>query len=306
MLALLGGLALATARTERDGERQLERRFELRTELGATFSASYVQSVLNDQRRAAQTAFATGPVTRREFNAVVERLGFQFALLTDRKGIALQVWPNGPGVIGTDMSGQFPVLDEPLKGERRRFGHHPDRGRRGAVRGLRRPVPELGGPPGVRRRVHARPHAARRLPEDGSSLSRRRVQDRRLAGEHGRRNRAGRGWGVAREDRSGAVRRTGRARSRRVRTERETFLFARHPIDGTPWQLVSSVPKERAPGAGRRFQGRAPLAPLRRLRAHGGDRVRAPVVAGRAPRRGCAWPTSGWSARTSSCATSTA
>ncbi len=96
IVVLMGGLALVTVRSQREARTQLEHRFELRNALGASFAHSYALSVLTAERRRAEASLTGRHVSERQFRGVVDALGLQAAVLLDRNGRLLQVWPPKP------------------------------------------------------------------------------------------------------------------------------------------------------------------------------------------------------------------
>lgn len=110
VLGLLGGLAFVTAKAQRETRQQFEERFALRGVLGATFTSSYVDSVLQAERRRAERALAGANVSEAEFLAVVDALEFHAAVLLDSRGRVLHSWPRKAGLIGTDLRADYPHL----------------------------------------------------------------------------------------------------------------------------------------------------------------------------------------------------
>lgn len=117
VLALLGGLALVTARAQQASRAQLEDRFALRGTLGASFASSYVDSVVRAERRRAAETLAGARVDEREFRNLVHALEFQAAVLLDSRGRLLHVWPPQPELIGSDIGGRYVHLRTALAGE---------------------------------------------------------------------------------------------------------------------------------------------------------------------------------------------
>ncbi len=116
VLALLGGIAVAIAKSQQESRAQLEQRFALRGVLGASFTSSYVQSIVRAERRRAEDALAEPRVSERSFLTVVDALEFQAAVLLDRRGRLLHVSPPKPEIIGSDLGARYAHLGAAVAG----------------------------------------------------------------------------------------------------------------------------------------------------------------------------------------------
>ena len=112
----MGGLALVTVRSQREARSQLEHRFELRIALGASFARSYAISVLTAERRRAEASLTGRRVSERQFRGVVDALGLQAAVLLDRNGRLLRVWPPKPSILGSQVGSRYAHLRSALRG----------------------------------------------------------------------------------------------------------------------------------------------------------------------------------------------
>ncbi|MDQ3425710.1 MAG: sensor histidine kinase [Actinomycetota bacterium] len=240
----MGGLALVTVRSQREARSQLEQRFVLRNALGASFAQSYATSVLRAERRLAEASLAGREVSERQFRGVVEALGFQAAVLLDRNGRLLQVWPPKPSILGTEIGSRYPHLRSALRGKPAVSNVVASASRGTPVVGFATPFETAHG-----RRVFSGAfgiggtaldaYLSNALPFSGAELS---LVDRsgalllrepQGAADTTDLRAADPNLAAAVEDRaSGFYRRNGEARA-----------FGRHPVVGTPWSLVVSVPK---------------------------------------------------------------
>ncbi len=242
LAALLVGFAFVIFESQKESRRGLEDRFSLRAALASSFTASFVDSVVLRERTLASRRLWERDVSDAEFSQVVGEMGFQEAILLDRSGRVLRVWPRNPDLLGKNvggssrhfsqaLSGQIGVSDSVASGAKRTpivafaVPFASSEGRRvfsGAFAIGRTPVatyldnalPYAGGELSV---VDATGSLVVTNRPEGAPKS-------ALAGSDPALARA-----LRRAD-TGTYQRDGKGR-----------YYARHPIEGTPWQLVASV-----------------------------------------------------------------
>lgn len=240
----MGGLALVTVRGQREARSQLEHRFELRIALGASFARSYAVSVLTAERRRAEASLTGRRVSERQFRGVVDALGLQAAVLLDRDGRLLRVWPPKPSILGSQVGSRYAHLRSALRGTPTVSDVVKSASRGTPVIGFATPFETAQG-----RRVFSGAfgiggtlldtYLLNALPFSGAELSLIDHGGTLLLGAHREAadmtdlRAADPNLASAVDDRaSGIYRRKGEAR-----------FFARHAIAGTPWSLVASVPE---------------------------------------------------------------
>jgi len=244
VLVVLGGLATLTARAQHQSRVQLEQRFVLRNTLGASFAASYVRSVVAAERVRAKDALSGRTVTPPQFARAVDALGFEAALLLDRRGRVLHVWPSKPSLVGTEISSRYVHLERALRGRVGVSNVVPSAARAVPVVAFAVPFASPSG-----RRVFsgafaigATPLAAylnTALPFSGGELS---LVDGR--GSLIFDNRPGAHALAQLEEVDPALAAAIPRRSLgSYDREGDVRFFARHAIVGTPWHLVVSVPE---------------------------------------------------------------
>jgi diguanylate cyclase (GGDEF)-like protein/PAS domain S-box-containing protein len=116
-LAALGLVAYEIHHTQGDGRRQLEQRFAIRADLASRFVETYAAEVLTRERAQAATQLAKPRVTESDFNAVVVGGGYQAAVLLDAQGRLLQIFPEKPSLLGTQVGSRYAHLRSALKGK---------------------------------------------------------------------------------------------------------------------------------------------------------------------------------------------
>ena len=242
LAALLVGFALVISQSQKDSRQGLEDRFSLRADLASSFTSSFVDSVVLRQRTLASRRLWERDVSDAEFSQVVGEMGFQEAVLLDRHGRVLQVWPRNPDLLGTNLVGSAHHLNQALGGRVGVSDSVSSGAQRTPIVAFAVPFASSEG-----RRVFSGAFAIGRtpvatyldnaLPYADGELS---VVD--AAGSVVVTNRpegapksalAGSDPALAR-----ALRSEGNGTYQRGGKER---YYARHPIDGTPWQLVASV-----------------------------------------------------------------
>ncbi|MEX0657522.1 MAG: hypothetical protein WD080_00145 [Egibacteraceae bacterium] len=116
VLVLLACFALLIQRTEGDERRALEDRFEARAGLTASFVSSFIKDLAGRERDQATRLLAGPQVDQASFEAVVQSFGFDAAVLLDRDGRLLQVWPAKPELLGRDMTVEYAHLRDAVAG----------------------------------------------------------------------------------------------------------------------------------------------------------------------------------------------
>jgi diguanylate cyclase (GGDEF)-like protein len=104
LTVLLVAFAVLIRTNQLASDRALADRFEARAELTASFTLSLVNDLADRERIQAQRLLAGPEVDRAAFEAVVRSFDFEAAVLLDREGHLLQVWPAKPEMIGQDMT----------------------------------------------------------------------------------------------------------------------------------------------------------------------------------------------------------
>ena len=113
---LLAGFAAVVVDAQRESRRGLEERFRLRSALAANFVASFLHHRARQERDVAKARLAEPRVARDEFEAVVEGLGLDAAVLLDRAGRVLHVYPHRADLIGEPIAQQYAHLRGALHG----------------------------------------------------------------------------------------------------------------------------------------------------------------------------------------------
>ncbi|MGI8606339.1 MAG: sensor histidine kinase [Gaiellaceae bacterium] len=241
LAALLVGFALVILQSQAETRHGLEDRFSLRATLAASFTSSFVDSVVRDERRLAAQRLSNRNVSDGQFLQVIEALGVQAAVLLDRDGRVLQVWPRRPELLGSYLGGSYDHLGQALRGEVGVSNIVPSAAKGTPVVAFAVPFSSaegrrvlsgafaIGGTPLKAYLDTAAPFASGELAlvDAGGSL----VLD----------NRPGKvATELERMDPSFVKAMAGRLRGEYLR-DGETRFFARRPVDGTPWELVASV-----------------------------------------------------------------
>ncbi len=111
----LVGYEIYTAQGE--VRRQLEQRFAIRADLASRFVETYAAEVLTRERAQATTQLAKPRVADSDFKALVVGGGYQAAVLLDAEGRLLQIAPEKPELLGTQIGSRYPHLRSALKGK---------------------------------------------------------------------------------------------------------------------------------------------------------------------------------------------
>ncbi|HUG82951.1 MAG TPA: sensor domain-containing diguanylate cyclase, partial [Euzebya sp.] len=115
LVALLIGFAGLIRQNDTRAQRSLTDQFETRTVLTATFTHDFVRDLATRQQRQAQLLLADPEVDAEAFHRMVRTFDFEAAVLVDRDGRLLHVWPARP-LIGQDMTVEYPHLGAALDG----------------------------------------------------------------------------------------------------------------------------------------------------------------------------------------------
>ncbi len=116
LVALLAGFAGLIRSNDRAAHRMLADRFETRAVLTATFTKSFVDDIAARERSQAARLLGDPTVDQATFESVVQAFDFEAAVLLDGDGHLLQVWPAKPGLIGRDMTIDYPHLRAAVAG----------------------------------------------------------------------------------------------------------------------------------------------------------------------------------------------
>jgi len=242
LAALLVGFAFVILQSQKESRHGLEDRFSLRAALASSFTASFVDSVVLRERTLASRRLWERDVSDAEFSQVVGEMGFQEAVLLDRYGRVLQVWPRNPELLGKNLGGSSRHLSQALRGEIGVSNSVSSGARRTPIVAFAVPFASSEG-----RRVFSGAFAIGRtpvaaylrhaLPFAGGELS---VVDATGSLVIENRPEGARKSGLAGSDPplARALRRADNGTYQRGGKER---YYVRHPIEGTPWQLVASV-----------------------------------------------------------------
>jgi diguanylate cyclase (GGDEF)-like protein len=115
-LGLVSGFGLVLARAQGDARVALQDRFQTRLDLTANFATAYDSDVLDRQAAVAVRHLAGSAPTEEEFDDVMKDFGFAAGTLLDSDGRAMQVYPDEPALLNTDMTTAHPNLARALKG----------------------------------------------------------------------------------------------------------------------------------------------------------------------------------------------
>ena len=108
LLCVLGVATLSWVhRSSRD---DLLQRFDMRTSLGSQFIAGYVQDVLARERTQARAFLSAKTVDEADFRRSVATFGYPAAVLVDDRGRVLHVEPPNPSLIGKSLLDRYPHL----------------------------------------------------------------------------------------------------------------------------------------------------------------------------------------------------
>jgi signal transduction histidine kinase len=111
--------ALAGVRsTDATARRTLDQRTALRTAVGAHFVESYVEDIFKREGVQASHLLSGDTVPPANFDHAVESLGFPTAVLLDSEGLALDVYPANPAIVGENLAAKYDHLRRAVAGER--------------------------------------------------------------------------------------------------------------------------------------------------------------------------------------------
>ncbi|HYO60530.1 MAG TPA: sensor domain-containing diguanylate cyclase [Actinomycetota bacterium] len=116
LLVLLTCFAWSIKTSEARAQRALEDRVEQRVTMASDFLQGFTGSLLRREAEQA-AAWLGGPrVSRERFEDLTEALDFSAAVLLDRRGVVLAVFPHRADLVGKDLSGAYDHLDAALEG----------------------------------------------------------------------------------------------------------------------------------------------------------------------------------------------
>ena len=236
-MAALGVAAYEIYETQGDGRRQLEQRFALRADLASRFVQTYAAELLARERAQATAQLAKPDIAASDFKAVVLGGGYQAAVLLDARGRLLQIAPEKPELLGTQVGARYAHLRSALKGKAEVSPVVPSAADGAPVVGFATPfdTPQgrrvLSGAFDIRQSPIAaylpsvtpiRPSAVDLVDADGTVIASSR-------GTHGK--------GVAPIELL-----AGQALDRTATYRGESFRISVRPIAGTPWRMLVTVP----------------------------------------------------------------
>ena len=100
-VALVGGMGFFLFQGQAQSRQQLEQRFALRAQLAARFIDNTVRGLAGTESSAAAIALGTRDADSARMHAVIAAFHFQAAVLLDRRGRLLAVWPPKPSILGS-------------------------------------------------------------------------------------------------------------------------------------------------------------------------------------------------------------
>jgi diguanylate cyclase (GGDEF)-like protein len=106
------------ARQQRASREDIDERFALRATFASRFVASYVDDVFDREASIAKGHLASPTVSRSQFDRIVEDQGFKAAVLLDKNGRVLRVYPHKQGVIGAQIAKDYAHLSAAERGRR--------------------------------------------------------------------------------------------------------------------------------------------------------------------------------------------
>jgi diguanylate cyclase (GGDEF)-like protein len=116
LVALCGGLALQLQRTQTAGKTDLRDRFQLRTTLTAGFTRSFVVELQSREHAQAMRWLSGRTISATTFNEIAGSFGFNSAVILDRQGHVLAVYPSDPKLIGTHLAPKYAHLRAAVAG----------------------------------------------------------------------------------------------------------------------------------------------------------------------------------------------
>lgn len=115
-LVVVAGLGVTLADGQAGAREALEDRFQTRIELTARFAAAYNADILAKEADVGARRLGGAEPTRADFEAAVEDLGFEAAVLLDEDGRVLQVYPAKPALIDTVITDKYTHLRRAVEG----------------------------------------------------------------------------------------------------------------------------------------------------------------------------------------------
>ena len=107
-LSLLTGAVLLSS--QRQGEEDLRQRFDDRVAVAARFTATYARDLLAQERRVAAREMAGANIGRADLERVSNLFGYEAAVVLDRGGRLMQIFPAKPSLIGQTLTEKYPHL----------------------------------------------------------------------------------------------------------------------------------------------------------------------------------------------------
>jgi len=92
----------------------LDERFRARVEVAAPFLQSYVQDIIDRERRIAERRLAQQDITQADVDAVVDAFDFDAAVVLDASGRLVRVFPARTDILGSDLSPHYDHLRRAL------------------------------------------------------------------------------------------------------------------------------------------------------------------------------------------------
>ncbi len=112
----VGAPAVLLAQSQSRARRDIEQRFGLRASLTSGFASNFVQDLVARQRDQAASRLGGRTVSEPEFVRTVDEAGYGAAVLLDRHGRALRVFPAAPALLGHDLTRKYQHLREAVAG----------------------------------------------------------------------------------------------------------------------------------------------------------------------------------------------
>ena len=145
-LALLAGVGLVLHSQQSKSRADIVDRFNLRAEIGARFLGSYIADLTSHQADVAAAKLGGPTVSQAALVDVTTTLGFQASVLLDEDGHLLRAHPNNPDLLGTDLGAKYEHLGEAVAGRVAVSGVVPSAVRSVPVVGLAVPFESVAGP----------------------------------------------------------------------------------------------------------------------------------------------------------------
>jgi signal transduction histidine kinase len=112
----VGGFAAVVVHAQRGSRDALEERFKLRGALAARFIDSNLREFARTEVAMAQEKLAAKRISRGAFEDLVDELDLQAAVVLDRRGRLLHVYPRRNDLVGTNAAAAYPHLRAAVAG----------------------------------------------------------------------------------------------------------------------------------------------------------------------------------------------